>query len=131
MAHALRDRQPGLILSQRFGDHFQRGFVEPPCTARLVSEQRFNLLPQGLIATTGGGQVIGPLRRLKLQRGAVEAADFFVPFRRHPASLSNSRNSHERASLQSLRTVRDETFKTAPISSSVSPPKKRNSTTWL
>ncbi len=45
--------------------------------------------------------------------------------------LSNSRSSHDRARFQSPLTVRGETFNTLAISSSVSPPKYRSSTTLL
>src|ERR1700733_2093695 len=46
-------------------------------------------------------------------------------------SLLNSRNSHTFANFQSRITVSREIFKTSAVSSTLSPPKKRSSTTWL
>ena len=43
----------------------------------------------------------------------------------------SSRNSHARARVQSRRTVPTETCSTSAVSSRLSPPKKRSSTTWL
>ena len=87
--------------------------------------------PQSLIARARRHEESGTARWLKLQRSLIKTRDLLIAFRRHPTSLlSKSRSSHARAKLQSLRTVRGVTFRTAPISSSVNPPKKRNSTTW-
>src|SRR6187401_1726198 len=50
----------------------------------------------------------------------------------HPASRAlSSWRSHARAVFQSLITVRTDTPRVSAVSSTLKPPKKRNSTTWL
>src|SRR5262245_31426222 len=73
-----------------------------------------------------------PVARLMFVGGVVQPLNLPPSLRVHVrAPRWNSRRSHTLANLQSRITVSDEILRTSAVSSTLSPPKKRSSTTRL
>ncbi len=91
-------------------------------------EQRLDLAPQRQVVAAGRRDVRAARARVQLGGGVKDALDLSPAFGRHGAFV-NSRRSHASAICQSRVTVLTETFSASAISSLLSPPKKRSSTT--
>src|SRR5439155_8068998 len=99
---------------------------------RCVHQQRFHVASQRLVSFARGRHERRPFTRIAVERGVADLVDAPpVICLRHGSSPSSSRSSHSFARRQSRLTVSDETLSTSAVSSTVKPPKNRNSTTWL
>ena len=132
-------------------NHDRRGCFEKPRRRRLVAEQRLDFLPQRLIPLARLFQERAALPGRTRQRRMVEVGDpvASIPWssgdgtsqsRKHSWSrlvgpqgcwAESSRINQFFANFQSLITVSGEIFSTSAVSSTLNPPKKRSSTTWL
>ena len=97
----------------------------------MVLEQRLYFLAELFVSGTGVFEVLPALGSVFLQRGKVEVFDS-LPSLGHSALVAplNSRKSHTFANFQSRITVSAETPRASAVSSTLSPPKKRSSTTF-
>ncbi len=117
------------------------GFSRNAIGVLLLRQQRFHFAAQLVIARASLVQKRSalappraPARRDRAARLVASAqASFFArrSLHRLPLLCPISRASQALASLQSRRTVSGETFSTSAVSSTLKPPKKRNSTTRL
>ena len=119
-------RRLGRIVHEFRGHRDSRLAEEVLCRRRL-RQQRFHFLPQRLVLT-GFTQERRPFAGVARKRVMINPRNLLPSLRRH---LGNSRRSHVRASFQSRMTVSGEIRSTAAVSSTLRPPKKRNSTTRL
>ena len=97
-----------------------------------VREERLHLLPQRFVVAACRRHERGALARVAVERSVAEVFDappaLGVCHRRSPSS---SRSNQSFASRQSRLTVSGDTWSTSAVSSTLKPPKNRNSTTWL
>ena len=110
-------------------DFNRRRFDKAP-RLLLVREQSLHIAAERLIRAAGFFQVCPALVRRAFQSRVIELLHLLPPLGLHQRSPSrNSRISQTLATFQSRMTVSAETFNTPAVSSTVVPPKKRNSTT--
>src|SRR3989442_12309771 len=98
-------------------------------------EQSLQFVAQLHVAGAGGVEEGAAPARLQVERGGIELLDPLPAFRRHSARPGpaagpvSSRRSQCLARRQSRKTVGSDTSSTSAVSSTLSPPKMRSSTT--
>src|SRR6185503_17507346 len=126
-----RKMWPGLLVGQCLCRHFQRGRFHEFFGGVLIGEKRFDLVTQVVVPRAGFLDKCSPLACLTLQGRPKQLLNLLPTFGLHNVSpLRSSCKSHILASFQSRITVSAETLSTSAVSSTLSPPKKRSSTTW-
>src|SRR4029453_1333660 len=122
-----RERRLGGIVHESRGHRESRCSEEIFCR-RSLRQQRFPFLPQRLIVPAGFTQERRPLASVARKRVVINPRNLVPSLGRHRRI---SRRSQVRASFQSRITVSGEIRSTAAVSSTLRPPKNRNSTTRL
>src|SRR5262245_16167036 len=95
-----------------------------------MGEQRFDLDPQRAVGAAGLGQKTCAFFNCQFQGRQIQFLNVLPTVGSHRSAL-NSRNSHTLALFQSRITVSGEILRTSAVSTTLSPPKNRSSTTWL
>src|SRR5262249_9227658 len=125
------DGLPGarLILRHQIGGHSGGQILDPIPVLLVKDEQRFHFTAQFVVAAAGFGQESGARGRLASQRLLQQLIYLLPTFRSHCSDIS--RISQALAVFQSRITVPSEMPSASAVSSMLSPPKQRNSTTRL
>ena len=121
------ERRPGMI-----GQHARRDVSdrrrEKPLRSLRVCEQSLHLLPQPFVRSACSCHERSPLARIVVKRRVAHGFDAPTTIEVfHRASPSSSRSNQSLASRQSRLTVSGDTWSTSAVSSTLKPPKKRNS----
>src|SRR5262249_9491773 len=127
------DHRLRLFSHAQLGGDFQGGRFNKMFCPRVTVDQRFDFASKRLIAGAGFHKKSSALLRVAFQSGVINASNhpptlrlLLFWFHRSPPI---SCKSQDLASRQSRRMVWGETFSTLAVPSTLSPPKKRNSTT--
>ena len=117
-------RQPGCIAATS-----PIGVARKPSAFWRVRQQRLNLASQRFVVSAGRCHKRGPLLRIPVERSVAEILDTppALGVGHRCSCPSSSRSSQSFASRQSRLTVSGDTWSTSAVSSTLKPPKNRNS----